>query len=491
MEGIDLLGHIDRLKESFLWAAAKGGRTEECQSLIQLGADVNWVSPEGDTALLAAVRNGHSDVTSFLLAHGSNINYSMQGTGESALHVACKRGQQELAQMLVEAGASLSREDGRGQTPLVVAQTHGHQALAHRLQTLSQRIERRRMQDQFRESASSPHTGNPNNQANVVGGGGPLSRLPAIRGENRASATQTQVQQAMAALEVYGQTGDPARAAGVASAYEPSSDEGSGSEDHPSVEDSSALEEFDLDEEDTLSEAGSLPPEEARSIGALEAQQLSIERSHGSQSSVRRRPQQRGSNSSLSLRRPQLAGGRELHHSHSTEDFQLISETQNLDLTGQVAMLRRELKKAIQERDVAQAKAEAVKEQSSKMWNELMAAEQTVRRLRKERDDHAQKLARLQGKQLASMTLSAVETLEEDLRKLLEETTKYKEKLIREKLDTRSEQNLCVICQEEEKCVLILPCRHLCLCRQCSNAPQLKMCPLCRKEIQQTLHVFS
>mmetsp|Transcript_35892 Transcript_35892/g.58704 ORF Transcript_35892/g.58704 Transcript_35892/m.58704 type:complete len:137 (-) Transcript_35892:29-439(-) len=97
MDGVDLLGHIDRLKESFLWAAAKGGRLEECASLRDIGADVNWVSPEGDTCLLAAARNGHIEVVNYLLAQGSSIDYAMPATGNTALHLAAQRGQTELA----------------------------------------------------------------------------------------------------------------------------------------------------------------------------------------------------------------------------------------------------------------------------------------------------------------------------------------------------------------------------------------------------------
>ncbi|KAJ1446061.1 hypothetical protein M885DRAFT_547822 [Pelagophyceae sp. CCMP2097] len=53
---VDLSMQLDRMKESFLWAAAKGCRAEEVESLLNIGADVNWVSPEGDTALIAACR---------------------------------------------------------------------------------------------------------------------------------------------------------------------------------------------------------------------------------------------------------------------------------------------------------------------------------------------------------------------------------------------------------------------------------------------------
>ncbi|CAM9154611.1 unnamed protein product [Ectocarpus sp. 13 AM-2016] len=32
-----VISQLDRLKESFLWAAAKGGRVEECESLLEMG----------------------------------------------------------------------------------------------------------------------------------------------------------------------------------------------------------------------------------------------------------------------------------------------------------------------------------------------------------------------------------------------------------------------------------------------------------------------
>ena len=65
---------LDRLKESFLWAAAKGGRQEEVASLLEMGADIDWVSPEGDTPLLAACKNGHRNVATLLMVHGARVN---------------------------------------------------------------------------------------------------------------------------------------------------------------------------------------------------------------------------------------------------------------------------------------------------------------------------------------------------------------------------------------------------------------------------------
>ncbi|KAJ8730828.1 hypothetical protein PYW08_002241 [Mythimna loreyi] len=52
--------------------------------------------------------------------------------------------------------------------------------------------------------------------------------------------------------------------------------------------------------------------------------------------------------------------------------------------------------------------------------------------------------------------------------------------------------SLCVICQERQKCVLTLPCRHVCLCTDCCRRlyGYQRTCPICRTFIYHTVTVY-
>lgn len=57
-------------------------------------------------------------------------------------------------------------------------------------------------------------------------------------------------------------------------------------------------------------------------------------------------------------------------------------------------------------------------------------------------------------------------------------------------IDTDS---FCIVCREHYKCVLLLPCKHLCLCQMCHATLKNynRSCPICRKNIQRTMKIYT
>ena len=62
-------------------------------------------------------------------------------------------------------------------------------------------------------------------------------------------------------------------------------------------------------------------------------------------------------------------------------------------------------------------------------------------------------------------------------------------------LERERDRRACVVCQDALKCVLVLPCRHMCLCIHCahylvSQRIRQRICPLCRTRIETIMDVF-
>lgn len=68
---------------------------------------------------------------------------------------------------------------------------------------------------------------------------------------------------------------------------------------------------------------------------------------------------------------------------------------------------------------------------------------------------------------------------------------------LREELERERDKNLCVVCQTENKNIVVMPCRHMCMCKSCCT--QLfrhqrygrQTCPLCRHTVTSTLEIYS
>merc|ERR1712083_242051 len=71
------------------------------------------------------------------------------------------------------------------------------------------------------------------------------------------------------------------------------------------------------------------------------------------------------------------------------------------------------------------------------------------------------------------------------------------EDILMEQVEREREDKLCVICQDREKCIMILPCRHLCICYVCqvslvqrTDRAHSRTCPICRKIVKQTIKAY-
>ena len=53
------------------------------------------------------------------------------------------------------------------------------------------------------------------------------------------------------------------------------------------------------------------------------------------------------------------------------------------------------------------------------------------------------------------------------------------------------ETTLCVICNDQSRCIAFSPCGHDCVCAECGPLlPVGAACPLCRSTIQSTLKIY-
>lgn len=89
------------------------------------------------------------------------------------------------------------------------------------------------------------------------------------------------------------------------------------------------------------------------------------------------------------------------------------------------------------------------------------------------------------------LEMEQLEEIESMLHHGLRLVTEQKKELIQKQFGLEKEQKLCVVCQVQEKTILLLPCRHLCLCENCSSRTTLSDCPLCRDTIQDKIRVYA
>jgi hemoglobin len=107
---------------TLLHAAAAAGCDRAVRTLLNAGADPNATDGGGHTPLYSVANEcqgpGGADVVRTLVGHGASIDAAGGVQRCTALHMAARRGNLEVAKALLDSGANIDAQDKRGETPL-------------------------------------------------------------------------------------------------------------------------------------------------------------------------------------------------------------------------------------------------------------------------------------------------------------------------------------------------------------------------------------
>src|SRR5262249_36567465 len=135
--------------ETLLMTAARSGNAEVVEQLVSKGANVNAKATRGQTALMWAVAQHHTEVVKVLLEHHADIQMRTQEWsqvwqtgpdqdihpdyhatirhgGDTALLFAARSGDLEIARLLVAAGANVNDTAADGVSATTLAAHSGN-----------------------------------------------------------------------------------------------------------------------------------------------------------------------------------------------------------------------------------------------------------------------------------------------------------------------------------------------------------------------------
>jgi ankyrin repeat protein len=133
--GLASVASAGKLEEDKLRDAAEKGDIVTVRALLDQGVDINAKSVSGNTALLCAAQNNHSDMMRFLIDKGADVNAKGKddGTGAAtAILFAATNGQADIVKLLLDRGADVNAATNKiyGNMTLVGALSAGHSDVA-------------------------------------------------------------------------------------------------------------------------------------------------------------------------------------------------------------------------------------------------------------------------------------------------------------------------------------------------------------------------
>lgn len=111
-----------------LHKAAKAGRGEVVEVLLQCGALPDTATKLGETALIKAAKYGHEEALSSLLRWKASPGLAAS-VGYTALHWAAANNHTACTRCLLEGGANEKAKSSNGDSPLQVACRNGHNSV--------------------------------------------------------------------------------------------------------------------------------------------------------------------------------------------------------------------------------------------------------------------------------------------------------------------------------------------------------------------------
>jgi ankyrin repeat protein len=106
--------------------AAASGNRDAVRALLKQGMDVNAAQGDGMTALHWASRRGDAELAQMLLYAGANVRATTRLGGYTPILMASQVGNAELIDLLIKAGADAASATSNGTTALMLAATSGN-----------------------------------------------------------------------------------------------------------------------------------------------------------------------------------------------------------------------------------------------------------------------------------------------------------------------------------------------------------------------------
>ena len=105
--------------------AAMNGDVAAVRALLKKGVDVNEAQGDGTTALHWAAMKGNAEVAQMLIFAGANLRATTRLGGYTPLYLAAKGGHSAVVAALLAAGADPKATTTNGTTPLMIAAAAG------------------------------------------------------------------------------------------------------------------------------------------------------------------------------------------------------------------------------------------------------------------------------------------------------------------------------------------------------------------------------